>query len=189
MNNNFSKYRAGFSLVEVLFSLTVLSVGVASVAVLMTSNIKNSITAKNQVIASQLAQEGVELVKNIKDNQDLTALRFTADMQTGNDYRVDFDSNYATFKGSGTVSSGFDNKQLFLKLNGGIFMHESAMTPTPTKFYRKISVTVTPPAPPVTTTGSAEVTSYVIWGGTEFPTTCNTANKCVKIISILPDVQ
>ena len=49
----------GFSLVEVLFTLLVFSFGILSVVSIMTSSIRVSMTAKNQVIAAQLVQESL----------------------------------------------------------------------------------------------------------------------------------
>ncbi|NTW27210.1 MAG: prepilin-type N-terminal cleavage/methylation domain-containing protein [Candidatus Moranbacteria bacterium] len=177
------KNKKGFSLVEVLISLLILSVGVAAVSVLMTNNIKNSITAKNQVIAAQLAQEGVELVKNLKDNQLATVFTTNADITANHtDYRIDLNSDFATFSGS----SGATNKQLYL--NTGIFSHTINVASKPTKFFRQIAVVITI----VDAKRVATVTSYVTWNGTGVPlplSSCNVATKCVSIVAVLPDLE
>lgn len=170
----------GFSLIEVLFSLLVLSAGTGAILTLMASNIKNSNTAKYQVIASELAQEGVELVKNLKDNRDrdLTASKFTNDI-FGNDYRIDFDSTYDIFKNSNSVAT---NKRLNLSA-GNFYVHAPA---TPTKFFRKIAVSRS-----IDGNGkiTANVTSFVSWNGVDIPTPCSVANKCTEVVAVLPDLN
>ena len=179
----FRSMKKGFSLVEVLFTLMILSVGTSTAAVLMTNNIKNSINAKNQVIASELAQEGVELVKNLKDNNPI----FTTDISDGNDYRVeyisDFVSGYTAFKNSPINFPGDVRKRVDLS-GAGFFLHAVG---TPTKFYRKIAIS--------TVGGNRRAESFVTWNGSGFavmavgwPASCNVASKCVSVVSVLPDL-
>ena len=59
--------KKGFSLLEVLMALFVLSVGVTAMLSLITTSITASNRSKKAMVASQLAQEGVELVRNIRD--------------------------------------------------------------------------------------------------------------------------
>lgn len=58
---------SGFTLVEVMVAVAVLSVGLIGAANLITYNISNSAKAINKTIAMNLAQEGIELVRNIRD--------------------------------------------------------------------------------------------------------------------------
>lgn len=172
MEKNIKKNKAGFSLVEVLITLLVLSVGVAAVSALMAGNIKTSINSKNQIIASGLAQEGIELVRNLNDNN----TTFATQVADGADYRIDYLSDYATFKASN--SAGSDKK---LYLNGGFYSHASSTTTT--KFFRKVRISTGADSNKV-------VTTFVIWNGTGFPspftdTDCNIANKCVLMQSVL----
>ena len=64
--------KKGFSLVEVLIATMVLIMGVGAVIALMSSGIKTSLSAKNQVIASGIAQEIVEMVRFMKENNPTT---------------------------------------------------------------------------------------------------------------------
>lgn len=62
------KFRnSGFTLVEVMVAVAVLSIGLIGAANLITYNISNSAKAINKTIATNLAQEGIELVRNIRD--------------------------------------------------------------------------------------------------------------------------
>lgn len=175
-----AKTKRGFSLVEVLFSLLILSIGIGAVMSLMTISIKTSNTAKNQVIASELAQEGIELVKNLKDNA-ATSTTFTTEVANGENYRIDYLSTFANFKSSGIA----DNKRLNLDPTSKVYLH--AASGTPTKFFRKISVFIMAPIAP-DTKKTAVVTSFVSWNGVNIPADCNIANKCVSVVSMLLDM-
>jgi len=169
-----TKNKRGFSLVEVLFALLVLSIGVASIAALMAGNIKTAVVAKDQVIAAELAQEGIELVVNLKSNKDIGG-SFTTETSSNASYHVDINDNFAQFISS--ASSSFPDQVLNLKDEH--YLHTSAGVET--KFHRRISLTVT--APP---NGSVNVTSQVAWGGS-FPADCNMGNRCVSVDAVLPD--
>jgi len=161
--------RQGFSLIEVLISLFVLSFGITAIAILMVNNIKNLQTSKNQIIASMLAQEGIELVRNYRDNN--PSLFYSGGTFSG-DYRIDM-----TTGSLGSISSGIE---LYLNSSNNFYTHTNTGS-TATKFYRQINVS--------RDTGNKEmvVTSYVIWSGNSIPTTCNISNKCVSIISVMTD--
>jgi len=59
--------RAGFTLVELLVSILIFAFGFSSVYLLVDSSSRLSLNGKNMITASQLAQEQIELVKNLRD--------------------------------------------------------------------------------------------------------------------------
>ena len=172
--------KAGFSLIEVLVAMLVLSMGFAAVFSLMTINIRSSENAKNQIIASQLAQEGLELVRNLRDNGSLDASYPDSAACTPAskciDLRIDKDD---------TVLNTSTALSKLLYLNNNFYTHTAG---TATKFFRKIDLSITGDknATP-SSTRVITVTSYVTWNGTGVPATCNIGNKCVSAVSVLPD--
>lgn len=181
MEKKYNKIKRGFSLVEVLISLLVLSFGISGVLFLMTANTKNSINAKNQIIASELAQEGIELIRNLKDNEDAALNALNAAGSPYNDRSIDI--------GSSALNNGGDKR---LYLNGGFYTHANGVGSIPTKFYRMLYLTVTGVAP---LTREIEVTSYVTWKNNGFtsilaglPGTCTVANSCVSVVAVFPDL-
>lgn len=60
--------RKGFSLAEIVIAITVLTVTVVSVTSLILSSLNVNKQNINQIIAYSLAQEGVEIMRNIRDS-------------------------------------------------------------------------------------------------------------------------
>jgi len=57
----------GFTLIEVLISLTIITVGVLGVFALVQQTISFLPISRQKLVASYLAQEGVEIVRNLRD--------------------------------------------------------------------------------------------------------------------------
>ena len=58
-----TKKDEGFTLLEVIFAVTIITIAVIAIFGLVNLGVKNISVAKNKLIASELAQEGVELVR------------------------------------------------------------------------------------------------------------------------------
>lgn len=63
--------KKGFTIIETLVALTILIVGVTGAFTAASQAISNSTFAKDQVIAFYLAEEGVEMIKNVRDTNAL----------------------------------------------------------------------------------------------------------------------
>jgi type IV pilus modification protein PilV len=158
--------KRGFTLVEVLAALFILSIGLLMVASLMTANIKSSMNSRNQIIASDLAQEGVELAQNINDNSTSSANA----LQSGS-YTVDY------INGLG-ANPNPTNERLYL--NGGFYSSNSSGG-TPTKYFRKIDISVNGSG-----SGSqVTVTATVSWNGQNIPSFCTVANQCLSVTTVM----
>lgn len=62
------QFKRGFSLLESIVAIAVLMIGVSSAIAALNQSVALSPKIKNKVIAAHLAQEGIELVRNIRDN-------------------------------------------------------------------------------------------------------------------------
>ena len=58
---------SGFTLIETIFALTVLVVGVVGAFLAISSSLRIAPASSQEVIASNLAQEGIEVLRNIRD--------------------------------------------------------------------------------------------------------------------------
>ena len=81
----------GFTLIEVIISVTVISLVSVSAMSAMGLNLNSAIRIKNSLIAAGIAQEGLEIVRNIRDNDRHSGAAFGADLING-DYIADWNS-------------------------------------------------------------------------------------------------
>jgi len=139
--NNLQK---GFTLVETLVSLVILSVVI--VPILSLSNIVAgvNISLQDDLVASGLAQEGVEIVRAIRDTNWFNARTFDYDLNDGT-YRVEWNST--------TLLALNDNPAL--NLNDGLYTYLGG---TPSKFSRTVTITKI-------NTGELRTVSNVTWTG------------------------
>ena len=195
------KGKPGFSVLELMIAVFVLVIGIVGALGLISSTILNSMATRNATIASGLAQEGVELVRNIRDNNMLLALSdlsldredaFKTDMPNpgGNNdnciVRVD-GSPSPSFCSPGSLG---DNSILYLSSTGFYNHHSDSLGAVETIFRRYVAFVyekdddnvVDPPG-----ISGVNISSYVWWGGgTEKPATCNLATKCIVVEEFLP---
>lgn len=173
---------AGFSIGEVLLAGFVLAVGIVSVVGLMGASFAQSSESQKLIIASELAQEGIELVRNVRDNQiaakangDATVTNVLATLNglsNKNQCRIDYNSTITCALGSATG----------LKLGGNFYDHQGSGDDL---FYRRIKI-----ESGADTNNGLRIYSFVAWR-TPLPSnfdsgspsnaiaSCTTANHCV----------
>lgn len=149
---NKPKKRKAFSFIEVVISIFIISVGLVSSIALISVSLRDSIDSRKQMIASLLAQEGAELVRNIRDNNWI-------------------DNNPAT-----TSFNGISASTTALRYTDGVGYGSSGSDATP--FSRKINITVVS-ANEITVTSAVIWGSD--FPGTISETSCNTSNKCAFV--------
>ena len=174
MSKASSRTLKGFSLGEVILSVVVLTVGLLPILGSMNGAFSTSRDSQNTVIAAGLAQEGVELVVNVKDNGVLTSNDAFIGFSGGNHTcRIDYDD--AVLSAPATIDIECGNALSHdLTLNGSDFYVHAGVAG---KFKRKIFINHTGNKD----NGTASVVSAVYWG-THVPndkSTCTTANSCV----------
>lgn len=60
-------YKKGFTLVEMLVAISILSLSILAAFTAVSSNIKNSKFSEDKIVASYLASEAIEYIKNVRD--------------------------------------------------------------------------------------------------------------------------
>lgn len=68
----------GFTLVESLVAVSILSISVAAIFTAVQMSLKTSLTAKDQITAIYLSQEAMEFIKNVRDENALNSLNGVA---------------------------------------------------------------------------------------------------------------
>ncbi|MFZ2187609.1 MAG: hypothetical protein WAV46_03250 [Candidatus Moraniibacteriota bacterium] len=163
-------------------SLFVLTVGLMTVLALISSSLRQSYETRDTIIAVELAQEGVELVRNVRDNGFISDptdpfKRFLSQKHCRIDYTVD--SN-ADLNCRGSV----DTLDYLLQYKDGFYQYDA--TGTGSRFSRYVYIDYS------NANQTAIVRSFVYWGrgasgmfvlgdagSTGDTAYCTVAKKCV----------
>lgn len=179
----------GFSFVESLLSVFLVAFGIVAVFPLINAGMRESMDSRDQVVGVMLAQEGVELVRNLRDNnwaKGYESFKSEAAYPTGfnsnsqTNCRVDT-NNVINDCRSNVSTTG---RELYIANGNGLYDHTSSATPT--NFRRKIDLAyfqADGTAGNQSNAASAVVTSMVSWktSSVNFPATlagCTAGNKC-----------
>ncbi len=111
-NNN-----SGFSLLEALVAITIFTLGVTAATTAIAQAIKLSFRVESKVIAANLAQEGIEIVRNIRDTNWISLNAWDAGLADGSGC-VQYDSLL--------FDSGCFGGSANLKFNGVYYSHNAS---------------------------------------------------------------
>ena len=123
---------AGFTLVETLVSLVLLSMAIIPALILSTRAVNIAYDVRDTLTASGLAQEGIEVVRAMRDTNWFNDLEFDNGLTDGS-YRVEWDSvsllplsgnpvlnlNNGLYTYSGGNGTIFSRALTITKINGG----------------------------------------------------------------------
>lgn len=125
--------QAGFTLIETMVAIGVIVIGLMSSLALITNALSVFSNIQDRLIVANLAAEGVEVVRNIRDNNWLQnpgdASKWNLGLGNG-DYNIARDSL--------TLISFYD---VPLRLNSSNGIYDYSLDGSPTIFKRKISIT------------------------------------------------
>jgi len=172
------KNKKSFSIGEVMLSVFILGVTLVTVSQLFVSGLKNFANTRDTIIASMLAQEGVELVKNVRDNNWVKGNPSFLDLSTGgfNIYcAIDVDSGVCEDVDvyspdiMDIITLHYDNTR-------NLYVDSFSTSGTSvTKFKRVVAIQ--------DQTDNIVIDVYVLWGAVGG--SCDLANKCIKVSSRL----
>ena len=154
---NLRKKEQGFTILEVAVSLFIISMGVLGAMALVDQTIRVKEVNKNKVIAGQLAQEGVEIVRSIRDNNWLDEDDWHDGIINGGAYTVHYNGGVVDTDVSGLSAS---TTKLYLDPDGYYRHYDSPGSATSTIFRRiiKVDSSFDP-----STSASTSVESVVQW--------------------------
>jgi Tfp pilus assembly protein PilV len=133
------KPQAGFTLVETLAAILLVTVAIVAPMALTVQSLSVAYYARDQITASNLAQEGIEGVRTVRDGNILSSAEgntvplFQGIPVDGSNFKVD-----GTQTNPANIISSCGGACPFLDLNNGLY----AYTGTPTGFTRTMTATV-----------------------------------------------
>lgn len=142
----------GYILIESIIAITIVVVGLLGIFSLLSRSLSLNRVVADRFVAAYLAAEGIELVKNMIDNNILAGKPWNAGFSSGN-YEADFRSEKLAAN---------QHRPLRLNLESGAYGYGEA---EPTRFTRIIRITLSPDGNE-TTVGSR--VSWVTRGGGTF---------------------
>jgi len=123
-----------FTLLEVILAITILTLAVGGSFILIQQTIGSVAQVQSRLIASYLLQEGMEIIKNIRDSNWLKGNDFDKDLDVG-DWEIDYDD---------TALSAFIGNGRYLYIDGtnGFYTYPDfpGYSDIQTKFKRKITI-------------------------------------------------
>ncbi len=139
---------SGFTLIEIMIVLFIVSVGLVGVLGLIVQNIQSHDYNRSNLVAYQLAQEGIELVRNARDNNWRASRSFMNGLEEGL-YIADYqDEELVPYDGLP------DSTELHIDSNG-FYVHD--LSAKPSGFSRIIKISEGPEEK------SFKVNSLVTW--------------------------
>ena len=119
--------RQGFTIIELLVVILIISIGITGSYALVGNIFASSSLMAQRLSAAYLAQEGIEIVRNIRDSNWVNGDSWNNGITTGN-FEVDYDDL--------ALSAYSGNK---LKINNNIYNHTSG---TDSIYDRKITISL-----------------------------------------------
>jgi len=137
--------KRGFTLVELMIAIVLMTTGIMAIYALIPHGIETSITNTDKYLATQLAREGIEIVRNIRDTNWLEELDSpTAVWNEGlTSCAAGCEVDYITPSIQDPVLSAYGAGR-YLKVDGNGFYNYTAGSDT--KFKRRIVITEVAPA-------------------------------------------
>ncbi|MDD4271922.1 MAG: hypothetical protein PHF50_03925 [Patescibacteria group bacterium] len=126
---------SGISILEVVVAMMIITMGMIGVLSLVIQNVEAQYINKNVLMASGLAQEGLELVRNIRDLNWLTpGNAWNQNIVGDGTYIIDYRGPASISQAINSISE--DGARLYLN-GSGLYTHETSAAPT--NFYRLIT--------------------------------------------------
>lgn len=136
MNTKIIKNNLGISILEVVVVMMIIALGLVGVLSLVIQNVEAQYINKNVLMASGLAQEGLELVRNVRDLNWLMPGDWKQNIVGDGAYIID----YGGLTSINMDVNSLDDAAARLYVNSNGFYTHTSSGNTATNFYRLITV-------------------------------------------------
>ena len=140
------KHLRAFTLIETFVAITVLLISLAGPLSIAAQALKSAYYARDEITAFYLAQEGIEYVRAVRDQNYLTSAAWLTGLDPAcvapNTCEVDFPHFWSQTCGGGSAACG----PLVIDANG-LFEYQIQANTTPSLFTRTLTITTVAGAP------------------------------------------
>ncbi len=149
---NAKRYSTGFTMIEIIITIAVLSIGIIGTYNAFYSIMNVADTMSYRLTAAYLAQEGIDVVKNIRDSNFVTGASFASGLTScAGGCQADYKAGTSIEQSQNQLQAYSGS---FLKINSdGFYGYDSGVD---TKFKREITINQI-------SSDELEVTSEVFW--------------------------
>lgn len=121
--------QSGFTLIETMISVLIFGLVLSAVSGLLNSNLSGAVLIKNNFVASSLIQEGMEVVRSIRDNEWHNSQAFGTSITDGV-YNVQWNSISLMAYDPSRYLKKDDSTGLFSYDSGGVTIFKRSVTIT-----------------------------------------------------------
>lgn len=129
-------------MIELIIAIGIIMLALSSIISLTIFNISTQQVSENKIIASNLAREGIEVVRHLRDSQRLSGVAFInapfVPNQTDHTFIADFNRSTNTWTLDFSVNS-INSAQIYLYDTDSVYVHNSVGA-TLTPFKRLLTV-------------------------------------------------
>jgi prepilin-type N-terminal cleavage/methylation domain-containing protein len=165
MNNLKNNQKKGFTLLEVVLVMFIVAVAFTGIYVVLAKNSEHEKDNRYSLIAANLAQEGVEIIRNKRDENILEGISLNSDLASGH-CRPYWDGSDPVCDNNRTVEMELDSDGVYRNCSSSgctgsatIFERDCDVDSNSTQIVA--SCTVTWESPSLGTTKSVEVEAYL----------------------------
>ncbi len=139
--------KKGFTLIETMVAVAVLAIALVGPYTAVRTALNASYVARDQLIASSLAQEGMEYIRSIRDNNYLNSRTWLTGLSTLSCYDnpasyciVDPTRGDVNTTSSAISASALSSVPVLKVTSTGLYNHQNLVTNTDTRFKRTVQI-------------------------------------------------
>ncbi|MCK9445579.1 prepilin-type N-terminal cleavage/methylation domain-containing protein [bacterium] len=157
MNNIFKKEK-GFTLLEMLISIMIITIGIFGTYSAVLKYTKATQQARENLTAVYLCQEGIEIIKNIRDSNWISAVSWDTGLTACNSgCEIDYEKKGGDGTTNGLTTWSSPGNFLYIDETTGLYKYEHTSADIETPWTRKITIDNG-------TTDILKITVLVTWG-------------------------
>lgn len=140
MNNIFQKQK-GFTLLEMIIAIMVVTIGVLGIYTAVLKYTKNTQQERERMVAAYLCQEGIEIIKNMRDSNWVASAAWNTGLTAcGSGCEIDYSGTGGDGTTSGLTAWSGSGNFLYIDATTGLYKYEHIAADTKTNITREIVI-------------------------------------------------